>query len=62
MQANPVVTVEAGGETFKARATVTSGPERDLLWDRHATTWPEFREYPKKTDRVIPMILLERID
>jgi deazaflavin-dependent oxidoreductase (nitroreductase family) len=61
LRADPVVTVEAGGETFKARATVTSGEERDRLWDRHATTWPEFREYPKKTGRVIPMIVLDRI-
>jgi deazaflavin-dependent oxidoreductase (nitroreductase family) len=62
LRAHPVVTVETGGETFKARATVTSADERDRLWDRHATERPEFREYPKITDRVIPMILLERID
>ena len=60
--ADPLVTVEAGGETFKARATVADGEERDQLWDRHSTTWPEFREYPRKTDRVIPMIVLDRID
>ena len=62
LRADPVVTVETGGETFKARATVTDGEERDRLWDHHATERPEFREYPKITDRVIPMILLERID
>jgi deazaflavin-dependent oxidoreductase (nitroreductase family) len=62
LQANPVVTLEAGGERFDARATVTSGAERDRLWDQHSTERPEFREYPKLTDRVIPMILLERID
>ena len=59
---NPEVTVEAGGEKFKARATVTSGEERDRLWDQHAAQRPEFRDYPKKTDRVIPIILLDRID
>jgi deazaflavin-dependent oxidoreductase (nitroreductase family) len=62
LQANPEVTVEAGGETFKARAEVTHGPERDRLWERHVAALPEFGEYPTKTDRVIPMILLERID
>ena len=61
LKAHPEVTVEAG-ETFKARATVTSGVERDRLWVQHAAERPEFREYPKITDRVIPMILLERID
>jgi deazaflavin-dependent oxidoreductase (nitroreductase family) len=59
--ANPTVTVETEGEKFDARATVTSGDERDRLWNQHATERPEFQEYPKKTDRVIPMITLERI-
>jgi deazaflavin-dependent oxidoreductase (nitroreductase family) len=62
LQANPEVTVELGGEKFKARATVPSGADRDRLWKHHAEERPEFREYPKMTDRVIPMILLERID
>ncbi len=62
LQANPEVGVEAGGESFTARATVTSGDERDRLWEQHADERPEFREYPKITDRVIPMILLDRID
>ena len=61
LMANPEVTVEAGGETFRARATVTSGEERDRLWEQHAEQRPEFREYPKNTDRLIPMILLDRI-
>ena len=62
LQANPEVGVEAGGERFMARATVPSGDERDRLWEQHADERPEFREYPKITDRVIPMILLERIE
>jgi deazaflavin-dependent oxidoreductase (nitroreductase family) len=60
--ANPEVTLEAGGETFKARATETTGDERQRLWDRHAAERPEFRDYPNKTKRVIPVILLDRID
>jgi deazaflavin-dependent oxidoreductase (nitroreductase family) len=59
---NSEVAVEAGGETFKARANVTTGEERDRLWDQHAAERPEFRDYPKKTDRVIPIIVLDRIE
>jgi len=59
--AKPEVTVEANGEKFTARATVTSGDERNRLWDQHAEERPEFKEYPKITDRVIPVITLERI-
>jgi deazaflavin-dependent oxidoreductase (nitroreductase family) len=62
LRANPEAIVEAGGEKFQVRATVTSREERDRLWEQHAAQRVEFREYPKITDRVIPMILLERIN
>jgi len=60
--AHPEVTVEADRETFRARATVTSGAERERLWDQHVALLPHFGEYPTKTDREIPVIVLERID
>ncbi|HEX6139491.1 MAG TPA: nitroreductase/quinone reductase family protein [Candidatus Limnocylindria bacterium] len=59
--AHPEVKVEANRETFRARARVTNGEERDRLWEQHATALPWFREYPTKTDRVIPVIVLERV-
>ena len=52
--ANPVVTVEADGLTFQARATVAEGADRDTLWDRHVAEHPQFADYPSKTDRIIP--------
>jgi deazaflavin-dependent oxidoreductase (nitroreductase family) len=58
--ANPDATIEVDNETFKVRATDTSGAERDRLWDEHVAELPEFGEYPKKTDRTIPMLLLDR--
>jgi deazaflavin-dependent oxidoreductase (nitroreductase family) len=58
--ANPKVGVEADKETFEATARVTEGEERQRLWDQHAGERPEFRDYPQKTSRVIPVILLER--
>lgn len=59
--ANPEATIEVDNETFKVRATDTSGAERDRLWNEHVAQLPEFGEYPKKTDRTIPMLLLDRI-
>jgi deazaflavin-dependent oxidoreductase (nitroreductase family) len=59
--ANPVVEAEAGGEAFKARATVQEGAEHDRLWDAHVAARPEFGEYPEKAGRVIPIVTLERI-
>jgi deazaflavin-dependent oxidoreductase (nitroreductase family) len=58
---NPEVGVEAGGETFRARATEANGAERERLWNQHAEERPEFRDYPNPTTRVIPVITLDRI-
>ena len=60
--ANPEVTCEVDNQVFKARAIEIKGPERDRLWNDHVAQLPEFGEYPKKTDRVIPMVVLERLD
>jgi deazaflavin-dependent oxidoreductase (nitroreductase family) len=59
--ANPVATVELGGETFQARASVAEGGERDRLYAAHAAEHPSFRDYPNQTMRVIPVVTLERI-
>jgi deazaflavin-dependent oxidoreductase (nitroreductase family) len=60
--ANPVITVEVGTEKFKAMATVTSGKERQRLFDKVAKEIPAFAEYQKKTARRLPVLVLNRID
>jgi len=60
IKANPDVKVELGTETFQARATITDEPERSDLYAKMASINPGFAEYPKMTNRVIPVILLER--
>ncbi|MEA2549384.1 MAG: hypothetical protein QOE42_1982 [Chloroflexota bacterium] len=62
LEAHPDVTIEVDNEKVPVHAVITSGSERDRLWNDHVAALPEFGEYPKKTDRVIPMILLERAD
>ena len=59
--ANPVVTVEVGRETFEGRARVTEGAERDRLFAQRVAANPNFAEYQKKTTRVIPVVVLERL-
>jgi deazaflavin-dependent oxidoreductase (nitroreductase family) len=59
--ANPTVTVEQGADTFEARAVVTEGDERERLWTKQKTVMPGFAEYEAKTDRQIPVIVLERV-
>ena len=60
--AHPTVTVELGRERFAAQATVTSGEERQRLFDQQARLVPHFAEYQRKTSRQIPVIALRRID
>jgi deazaflavin-dependent oxidoreductase (nitroreductase family) len=60
--ANPVVTIELGAERFRARAALTSGEERQRLYDNQAQQMPIFADYQKKTTRQIPVVVLERID
>lgn len=55
---NPVVTLEADGETVEARATVAQGDDRDRLWSRHVAAHPEDAEFPEKSGRVIPVVRL----
>jgi deazaflavin-dependent oxidoreductase (nitroreductase family) len=59
--ANPEVTVELPDETFDARASVAAGADRRRLFDAHAALMPTFNEYVAKTDREIPVVVLERV-
>jgi deazaflavin-dependent oxidoreductase (nitroreductase family) len=62
LSAHPTATVEMGTETFRARAAVANGAERERLYNQQATLMPGFAEYQKKTTRQIPVVILERAD
>jgi deazaflavin-dependent oxidoreductase (nitroreductase family) len=61
LSANPQVEVELPGERFPARARIADGEERDRLYRAQAELMPNFDEYANKTDRVIPVVVLERV-
>ena len=48
------------GDRFRARARVASGPERAELWPLMVGEWPPYAEYQRKTEREIPVPVLER--
>ena len=58
--ANPQVRVEVGTEKFEALARVTEGSERQTLFEKMSTKYPQFAEYQQNTTRVIPVIILSR--
>ena len=65
IKANPEVEVEVaengGIAKFKARASVVEGKEKhDKLFKYMTTIWPSYADYQKRTERVIPIVVLKR--
>jgi deazaflavin-dependent oxidoreductase (nitroreductase family) len=59
--AAPEVDVQVLGDRFRARARTAAGEERAELWKLMAATWPAYDRYQERTDREIPVVVLERI-
>ena len=57
----PQVGVQIKGDRFQARARVAEGEERERLWELMNEVWPYYDEYATRTDREIPVIVLERM-
>jgi proline iminopeptidase len=57
---NPEVQVQIYGDKFAARARDATAEERPELWQRMAQIWPDYDRYRKRTDREIPIVILER--
>ena len=58
--AHPDVTAEIGTETIALTASVVAGSERDRIYAEQASRYPGFAEYEANTDRVIPVVALDR--
>lgn len=62
LTADPDVTVEDAGETYRARATVAEEPERTRLYDKQASVMTFFDGYRRRVkSRAIPVVVLERV-
>jgi F420H(2)-dependent quinone reductase len=59
--AHPDVTVQDGTERHDLRARLVSGEERAQWWERCVAAYPPYAEYQTKTDREIPVLVLERV-
>jgi len=61
LSAVPDVHVQVKADRFRARARTAEGDERERLWQRMAEIWPAYDDYRQKTDREIPVVVLERV-
>ena len=59
--ANPDVDVQVGTQKFKARARTATGDERTRLWQEALKFWPPYAEYQQKTEREIPVVVLDPV-
>jgi len=60
LRANPDVTLRDRAEVTERRAReVTDPAERDALWAAAVEAYPPYHDYQQKTDRTIPVFILE---
>ena len=60
LDANPTVQVQIWGEKFTATARTATPEEKPEMWKKMTAAWPAYDDYQQKTDREIPVVVLER--
>ena len=59
--AHPEVEIEVGTRTERVTARTAEGPERERIWEKQKSAYPGFAEYEAKTDRQIPVVVLDPV-
>ena len=59
--ANPHVELQDGAVKKDYLAREVTGDERAVWWERAAAVWPAYNDYQTKTERQIPIFVLEPI-
>ena len=58
---HPEVEVQVEADRFTARARTASAEEKPEIWRTMVADWPSYDEYQQKTEREIPVVVLERV-
>jgi deazaflavin-dependent oxidoreductase (nitroreductase family) len=61
LRKNPRVVLQDGARSWEMTAREVSGAERETWWERSVAAFPPYAEYQKRTDRVIPVFVLEPV-
>lgn len=59
LRANPETTVRVGTDRRRVRARIANDAERQRLWPKAVETWAGYEDYQARTDRKIPLVILE---
>jgi deazaflavin-dependent oxidoreductase (nitroreductase family) len=62
LQADPAVEVQIKERRFAARARVATPEEKPAMWKAMTDVWPDYDAYQEKTDREIPVVVLDPVD
>lgn len=60
LKADPHVRVQVRGDVFDAHARDATPEEQPQLWREMAEVWPDYDAYQERTERRIPVVVLER--
>ena len=58
---NPEVVLQVGAEKFRGRARTATPEEKKRLWPVMVKIFPDYEKYQEKTERVIPVVIVERV-
>jgi deazaflavin-dependent oxidoreductase (nitroreductase family) len=61
LEANPKVHVQVKADKFAAQAHTANAQERAALWPKMVEIYGPYTDYQKKTDRQIPVVVLQRV-
>jgi deazaflavin-dependent oxidoreductase (nitroreductase family) len=61
LQDDPEVHVQVVRDKFTAIARTATGEERERLWNKLSAIYPPYPSYQQRTDREIPVVVLERV-
>lgn len=61
LEADSSVKVQVKADKFNARARTANAQERAKLWPKMAEIYAPYADYQKKTDRQIPIVILQRV-
>jgi deazaflavin-dependent oxidoreductase (nitroreductase family) len=62
LKANPHVELQDRASTRDYLAREVSGDEKAAWWERAVEAWPDYAKYQTRTDRQIPVFVLEPIE
>ena len=62
LQADDRVSLQDGDVVRDYRARTVTGEEKAAWWSKATAVWPDYDAYQRKTDREIPLVVLEPID